>query len=210
MDLVWGHIHWGSFLAAMLVILIVPGPDFVLVTSNAVLDRRRGWWTAAGCTSGLVVHSVAATAGLSAVLVAVPAAFTAVKIIGAAYLIYLGISVLVKAGRGAAPSAAVRTGKVRTPRAAFLRGLTNNVLNPKVLLLFLTIVPQAMDPAADPVPQAAALSATVVVLFGLFLALVVASVRLLTRWLSRPRPRRLFERGCGIALLGMAASLAAA
>ncbi|SHF41292.1 LysE family translocator [Streptoalloteichus hindustanus] len=207
----WGDIHWGSFLVAIVVILVVPGPDFVLVTSNAVVDRRAGWWTAAGCTSGLLVHAVAATAGLSAVLVAMPAAFVVVKVLGAAYLVYLGISSIVKAGRGAAPEeSAAAPVTVRSPWAAFVRGVANNVLNPKVMLLFLTVVPQAMDPAADPVPQAMVLSATVIGLFGLFWVLVVPSVRLLTGWLSRPRPRRLFERGCGAALIAMAATLATA
>ncbi|MCP2256684.1 Threonine/homoserine/homoserine lactone efflux protein [Streptoalloteichus tenebrarius] len=209
--MVWEHIHWGSFLAAIVVILVVPGPDFVLVTSNAVVDRRAGWWTAAGCTSGLLVHAVAATAGLSAVLVAVPTAFVAVKVLGAAYLVYLGASAIVKAGRGASSDGpAAPSVTVRSPRAAFVRGVANNVLNPKVMLLFLTIVPQAMDPGADPVPQAMVLSGTVIALFGLFWVLVVPSVRLLTGWLSRPRPRRLFERGCGAALIAMAATLATA
>lgn len=201
------HIAWGSFLLALLVIVVVPGPDFVLVTRNAATGTRWGWLAAAGTTCGLLVHATAATLGLSALVVAVPAALLVVKVIGVAYLAWMGLQIVRKAGTGAdEPVVAAPT----SGRTVFLRGLLTDVLNPKVMLTFLTLLPQAMDPAADPVAQAALLSGVAVSGFALWWLIVVPSVRWLSALLADPKRRTVFERCCGGALLAMATSIAVA
>ncbi|MER7079861.1 Threonine/homoserine/homoserine lactone efflux protein [Saccharopolyspora kobensis] len=203
------HIAWGPFLLALLVIVVVPGPDFVLVTRNAATGARWGWLAAAGSTCGLLVHATAATLGLSALVVAVPAALLVVKAIGVAYLAWMGFQILRKAGAAATEG----PGAVEVPasgRAVFLRGLLTDVLNPKVMLTFLTLLPQAMDPAADPMTQAALLSAVAVSGFAAWWLIVVPSVRWLAALLADPRRRKVFERCCGGALLAMATSIAVA
>ncbi|GAB3489252.1 LysE family translocator [Amycolatopsis cihanbeyliensis] len=201
------HIAWTSFLIAFVVLLFVPGPDFVLVTGNAMRGSRAGWVTAAGVTCGLMVHACLATLGLSALVAAAPAAMTAVKLLGAAYLGYLGFSTLRRA-RAAAPAPGEPVVPDRSLRALFLRGVLGDVLNPKVMLLFLTLVPQAIDPHAPAMPQAALLSGVVVAGFALFWSLVVPLARSISGLLAAPRRRRVFERGCGVALIGMAAAVA--
>ncbi|GGI75900.1 lysine transporter LysE [Saccharopolyspora subtropica] len=199
------HIAWGSFLLALLVIVLVPGPDFVLVTRNAANGARWGWLAAAGVTCGLLLHATAATLGLSALVVTVPGALLVVKTIGVAYLAWMGWQIVRRSGAAAQPTT------VDTPRSAgavFARGLLTDVLNPKVMLTFLTLLPQAMDPAAAPMPQAALLSGVAVTAFGVWWLIVVPSVRWLSALLSGPRRRRVFERCCGGALLAMAASIA--
>ncbi|NUS62694.1 MAG: LysE family transporter, partial [Saccharothrix sp.] len=94
------HIAWTSFLLALVVIAVVPGPDFVLITGNAVRGVRYGALTAAGVVTGLLVHALLATAGLSALVAAAPAALLAVKAVGALYLAHLGIATLRAARRG--------------------------------------------------------------------------------------------------------------
>lgn len=201
------HIAWGPFLLALVVIVVVPGPDFVLVTRSAASGRRRGWFAAAGVTCGLVVHAAAATLGLSALLAAAPAALLAVKVIGVAYLAWMGLQILRGSGSQAAPDA----GPVETSdRSVFLRGLLTDVLNPKVMLTFLTLLPQAMDPAGEPIRQAGLLSAVAVGAFAVWWLAVVPSVRKLSALLAVPRRRKVFERCCGGALLVMATSIAAA
>ncbi|KAA2258763.1 LysE family translocator [Solihabitans fulvus] len=199
------HVAWASFLVALVVLMLVPGPDFVLITRNAALGMRWGVLTAAGVICGLLVHATAATLGLSALVAAVPTALFVVKVIGAAYLGYLGLATL-RAARGGGAQPALTE---RTARAVFLRGVLGDLLNPKVMLIFLTLVPQAMDPQAAPLPQAALLSGVVVLTFAAFWALVVPLARQLAALLARPRARRVFERCCGAALLGMAASIIA-
>lgn len=199
------HIAWGPYLLALLVIVLVPGPDFVLVTSNAATGRRWGWIAAAGVTCGLLFHASAATLGLSALLMTAPTALFVVKAAGVGYLVFLGIQVLRKAGaEQQQPAAEVP----RSGRAVFLRGLLIDVLNPKVMLMFLTLLPQAMDPGGDPMSQAALLSAVAVGTFGAWWIVVVPSVRKLSALFAQPRRRRAFERCCGGALLAMAGSVA--
>lgn len=199
------HIAWGPFLLALVVVILVPGPDFVMVTSTAAKSRRYGWFAAAGVTCGLLVHATAATLGLSALLVTVPTALFAVKVVGAVYLAFLGVQILRKAGAPAAPG---EVEMARSGRSVFLRGLLIDVLNPKVMLMFLTLLPQAMDPAGEPVVQAGVLSAVTVTAFASYWLLVVPSVRWLAALLSEPRRKRAFERCCGGVLLAMAGSIA--
>ncbi|GAA2813647.1 LysE family translocator [Saccharopolyspora taberi] len=200
------HIAWGPFLLALLVIILVPGPDFVMVTRNAANGARWGWLAAAGVTCGLLVHATAATLGLSALLVTVPAALIVVKAVGVVYLGFMGIQILRRSGAAQAPDAAAE--QPRSGRSVFLRGLLIDVLNPKVMLTFLTLLPQAMDPAANPMAQAGMLSAVAVGAFGLWWLLVVPSVRWLAALLADPRRRKVFERCCGGALIAMATSIA--
>ena len=199
------HIAWGSFLLALLVIVLVPGPDFVLVTRNAASGRRYGWLAAAGVNCGLLLHATAATLGLSALVAAVPAALFVVKGLGVAYLAWMALQMLRHAG--SSPAGAV-VEQPRSGRAVFLRGLLTDVLNPKVMLTFLTLLPQAMDPSAAPMPQAALLSGVAVMAFAAWWLVVVPSVGRLAALLASPKRRAVFERCCGGALLAMATSIA--
>lgn len=198
------HIAWTSFLLALVVITIVPGPDFVLIMGNAVRSLRLGVLAALGVVTGLLVHATLATIGLSALVVAVPTALFVVKAIGALYLGYLGFMTL----RGA--STAAQEPPQRSDRSVFLRGVLCDLLNPKVMLTFLSLIPQAMDPTAAPLPQAALLSAVTVGVFAGFWVVVVPLARQLGTVLSKPKIRTAFERVCGTALIGMAASVLAA
>lgn len=201
------NIAWGPFLLALTVIILVPGPDFVMVTRNAASGARWGWLAAAGVTCGLLLHATAATLGLSALVMTVPTALIVVKVIGVGYLGYMGLQILRRAGRGGGqPSESVEAPK--SGRSVFLRGLLVDVLNPKVLLTFLTLLPQAMDPTGNPMTQAFLLSAVAVGGFATWWLLVIPSVRWLSAFLAAPRRRRVFERCCGGALLAMAGSIA--
>lgn len=195
------HIAWTSFLVALLIIMIVPGPDFVLIMGNAVRSLRRGVQAALGVITGLLIHATLATIGLSALVAAVPTALLVVKVIGALYLAYIGFMTLRTANK---PSDEQQAGG-----NVFLRGLLCDLLNPKVMLTFLSLIPQAMDPAAAPLPQAALLSAVTVGVFAAFWVIVVPLARQLGNLLGRPRVRATFERVCGTALIGMAASVLA-
>lgn len=196
------HIAWTSFLVALLIIMIVPGPDFVLIMGNAVRSLRLGTEAALGVMTGLLVHATLATIGLSALVAAVPTALLVVKVIGAGYLAYIGFMTLRTANKPA--QAQQGAGNV------FLRGLLCDLLNPKVMLTFLSLIPQAMDPHAAPLPQAALLSAVTVGVFAAFWVVVVPLARQLGAVLSKPKIRAAFERVCGTALIGMAASVLAA
>ncbi|PWK88821.1 threonine/homoserine/homoserine lactone efflux protein [Lentzea atacamensis] len=196
------HIAWTSFLVALLIIMIVPGPDFVLIMGNAVRSLRLGVEAALGVITGLMIHATLATIGLSALVAAVPTALLVVKVIGALYLAYVGFMTLRTANKA--------TQEHRHKGNVFLRGMLCDLLNPKVMLTFLSLIPQAMDPHSAPLPQAALLSAVTVGVFAMFWVIVVPLARQLGALLNKPKIRAAFERVCGTALIGMAASVLAA
>jgi len=130
------------FTGAALALIVVPGPAVLYVVAQAVdQGRRAGLVSAAGIATGGTVHVVAATVGLSSLLVSSAAAFEAVKLAGAAYLVYLGVRRLVTRVTDE-PVERER----RPHRTLFRRGVVVNVLNPKTALFFLAFLPQFVDP----------------------------------------------------------------
>jgi threonine/homoserine/homoserine lactone efflux protein len=138
------------FIAAGLLLNLTPGPDMAYIAARAAAGGfRAGASATLGITAGCVVHTLAAAAGLSVLLATSAAAFTVVKLCGAAYLLYLGIGLLLGSLR-ARESAAVSPTAAALPeskRAAqiFREALVINLLNPKVALFFLAFLPQFID-----------------------------------------------------------------
>jgi threonine/homoserine/homoserine lactone efflux protein len=129
------------FIASGLLLNIAPGPDtFLILNRSASGGWRAGVATAFGIGAGTFVHVFAAAFGLSAILVTSAAAFTIVKLVGAAYLFYLGVSLL--RSRQQAATYATTSLPMLSLRGAFAQGFLTNVLNPKVALFFLAFVPQ--------------------------------------------------------------------
>jgi threonine/homoserine/homoserine lactone efflux protein len=145
------HDLWLFVLSGFL-LNITPGPDTLyIVGRGSTQGWRAGAVAALGIGAGTLVHICAAALGLSAILAASATAFTAVKIIGAAYLLYVGISLIRSAGASeSSPGAiAVRPASIR---GIFVQGFLTNVLNPKVALFFLAFLPQfvASDASSKP------------------------------------------------------------
>jgi threonine/homoserine/homoserine lactone efflux protein len=133
------------FVAAALILLVVPGPAVLYVVARSIHQgRRAGITSVLGIHVGTLVHIAAATAGLSALIVSSAVAFTAVKIAGAVYLIGLGLWTIVS--RRAEPDVAL--GGERALRRVFAQGIVVNILNPKTALFFLAFLPQFVDPNA--------------------------------------------------------------
>ena len=148
------------FALASLALAVVAGPAVVYIVAQSVHGgRRAGVVSAFGVASGGLVHVLAAVIGLSALLAASTEAFTAVKLIGAAYLIWLGIRTLLSADDRIGGRAAERT-LART----FRQGAVVNVLNPKTALFFLAFLPQFVDPHESTRGQLALLGAIFVVI----------------------------------------------
>lgn len=132
-----------AFIAAALVVLLIPGPGVLYVLARSLSQgQRAGLVSAAGLSAGAFVHVVAATVGLSALLLASAAAFGVVKLLGAAYLIYLGV----RAVMSRQPNVDVETPAPRSLRRLFADGVVVSVLNPKVAVFFLAFLPHFADP----------------------------------------------------------------
>ena len=137
------------FIASGLLLNVSPGPDSLLVvTRSAAQGWRAGSAAALGIGAGIFVHIFAAALGLSAVLATSAAAFTAVKYAGAAYLLYIGIGLLVGRHKGLAGTRSPVASAPLAYRKIFVQGFLTNVLNPKVALFFLAFVPQFILPDA--------------------------------------------------------------
>ncbi|MFL6697372.1 MAG: LysE family translocator [Vitreoscilla sp.] len=145
--------HLWLFVVSGLLLNITPGPDSLFIMArSATQGWRAGFVACWGVGSGVFVHVFAAALGLSALLATSAAAFTVVKMVGAAYLVWIGIGML--RARGDAPQAATAAPRVIAYRDIFRQGFLTNVLNPKVALFFLAFVPQFIAPDASSKPLA--------------------------------------------------------
>ncbi|MCA2177815.1 LysE family translocator [Nonomuraea glycinis] len=186
-----------------------PGPDFaVVVRRSASSGRAHGMAAAVGISIGVFAWVVAAATGVAALLAASAVAFTVVKVVGAAYLLYLGGKALRSAVRGdGGLRLDVAESGGRSPWAAFTEGLLTNVLNPKAALFFVALVPQFVSPGAAPadtlVLSLIALAGTVA--WFLVVANVVAALRAV---FAKRAVRRAVDGLTGGALVALGVNLA--
>lgn len=199
-----------TFAIAALVLIMLPGPDQALITRNALVGGRGGGvLTMLGGVLGLTVHAGAAVLGLSALLLASAKAFTVLKIVGAAYLLWLGVQMLWSSRKKAA---AEESDAAQGSRNSYLRqGFLSNALNPKVALFFVTFLPQFLPAdAGDPRAEALLLSGIFGLLYLAWFGLYIAAVERLGRWLRRPRVKARIEAFTGLLLASVAVRLVAA
>ena len=134
------------FFTASLALIVAPGPDMLYVLTRGVTQGRpAGLVSAAGVCSGILVHTAFAAVGLSTILAQSAVAFSVVKYVGAAYLVYLGVRTILDREGFAAPGQEAERARLAT---VFHQGVLSNVLNPKVALFFLAFLPQFVDPRA--------------------------------------------------------------
>jgi threonine/homoserine/homoserine lactone efflux protein len=136
--------EFAAFMAVALVVICTPGPDTALTVRNSLLgNRRAGVFTALGVSTGQVIWTLAASAGIAALLVASEPAFRALKLLGAAYLIWLGVQTLWSVVRRR--SREVRSARAMAPRRAWRQGVLSNLGNPKSAAFFTSLLPQFGD-----------------------------------------------------------------
>ncbi|TDP97689.1 LysE family translocator [Labedaea rhizosphaerae] len=194
--------HLVAFLLVVAVLTVTPGPDMALVLRNGVRGGSRlAWWTGLGCCAGITVHATLAVLGLSAILAASATAYTVLRIAGGVYLIYLGAMALRGSfrdhGTPSMPHEAVSRGD------AFRQGVLSNILNPKIALLFLTLLPQFIGESEPRLTTSAVLAATFLGVAVLWWRLFSLGVGALGSLLSRRRVRVVFERVTGVVLVAL-------
>jgi len=195
------------FLAAAFLIAAVPGPGIVYVAARTLSDGRgAGFASTAGTALGGLVHVVAGSLGISAIILASANLFAAVKFVGAIYLIWLGIKTFRRAGR---PLPAFESAG---NKRAFRDGVLVEALNPKTAAFFLAFIPQFLDPAgSSPTLQFIALGAISVALNTLADVVVVLTASATRAQLvGRPQLMRRLTQGSGVFIAGLGLSLALA
>ncbi|MFD7705545.1 LysE family translocator [Streptomyces sp. NPDC059786] len=178
----------------------MPGADFTVVVRNALVSRRAGVACALGIAGGLLVHTALAVAGVAAVLVAVPALFRALQLLGGGYVLYLGVRTLWSLWR-AQDAPADGSAGARPLR----QGFVTNALNPKAPITFLSLLPQFVPAGSPALPRTLLLALIVVGLALVCFPAVALLVDRLGRWLRRPRAARAVAgvTGAVLALLGL-------
>ena len=201
---------YGLFVLAGILLNLTPGQDSMFIIGRSLTGGlRAGVAAAVGISAGSIFHTLAAALGLSAILATSPAAFTIVKLVGAAYLVYLGLKMLLaKSSDGdVAPCATVASVDARS---AFLQGVVTNILNPKVALFFLAFLPQFIEVgSANQTLAFLALGATFIVT-GLIwcLVLAVGAAQLRVFFLRNPTVRTFLDRAVGGLFVALGARLA--
>jgi threonine/homoserine/homoserine lactone efflux protein len=201
---------YGSFLVFAVILVLVPGPDFAVVTKNTLAGgRHRGWWSAVGVASSNLVQGAAAAAGLGALIVRAQPVFEGIKWAGIAYLLFLASQALRSAIRGSYPPIGGDDGDtdVRQAISGWRQGFVSNITNPKVLIFYLAVLPQFLGAHAGiGVLLLYAFShAALSLVYLLTLVTFLHRARLI---LSRRRVRRGLDTATGVALLGFSAKLA--
>jgi threonine/homoserine/homoserine lactone efflux protein len=201
------------FIAAGLLLNLTPGPDVLYIVSNALKSgMRAGVVAALGITAGCFVHIVAAAVGVSALLAASATAFTLLKWIGAAYLVWVGIRMLFSKTPTAIDLRAGEThgASTRALKSIFFRGFWTNALNPKVALFFLAFLPQFIGPEIGHKSLAFLLLGLLFNFNGLWVNIgwAVAAAWLSARVGAVRRGMHWLERGAGLMFLGFGLKLA--
>ncbi|MFI9201895.1 LysE family translocator [Streptomyces sp. NPDC053048] len=205
-----------GFALFSLLVAMAPGPDTLLVLRNCLRGgRRTGSATALGAAVGSLAWGVAAAFGLAAALQRWDAAFTVVRLAGAAYLVLLGAQALWAQRRGAATAQAPLAGTAETGAdapgvaEAFRQGLLSCLLNPKVGVFFVAVVPQFLPEGGSPLGTTLLFGAIDAVIAAAWMLLVAVSATRMLTWLRRPRVNRNLELATGGVLVALGVGTAA-
>ena len=201
------HDFWLFVLSAFL-LNVTPGPDTLYIVGRSTdQGLRAGVLGALGIGAGALVHVSAAALGLSAILAASATAFTVLKLIGAAYLLYVGVGLIRSAGAATRPAAP--QSRELSMRSVFLQGFFTNVLNPKVALFFLAFLPQFVAADAPSKPPAFLLLGVIFDFNGTLWNLIVAwSAAHLHKVAPGAAFKRWFNRCVGVLFIGVGIRLA--
>jgi threonine/homoserine/homoserine lactone efflux protein len=195
------------FLVAAVLVILIPGPDTLVVLRNAVVaGKRTATRTALGVLTGLSVWVTAAALGLTAILRASHDGYLALRIAGAVYLTYFGLQALRSRALGQPVDGS-------TPRTSLVgrgyrAGLTTDLLNPKVGVFFITFLPAFIPRGAPAAASIIGMGAVFVLLTGVYFAVMLVFVQRLLVWLRNERYRRRLNRATGLVLIGFGVRLA--
>jgi threonine/homoserine/homoserine lactone efflux protein len=195
---------WLAFIGASMIILLIPGPTILLVIGDSLANRgRSSWSTVVGVAAGDVTAMTISLAGAGALLAASATAFTALKLIGGSYLIYLGIKSIVRARRlrDDAPETAIPV-EQKSARRRFLSAWTVTALNPKSIVFFVAFVPQFMSAHHTFLSQSMILLPTFVCLAVTNASMYALAAKVLAKRLTSVAAQRRFGYTGGAVMMG--------
>ncbi|GEK33944.1 LysE family translocator [Kurthia sibirica] len=202
------------FALVALMIVMVPGVDSLLVLKNTLsYGKKAGVFTMIGIVLALVIWTTLAVLGLATIIAKSVVIFLAIKYLGAAYLIYLGI----QAWRSKAQNMQLQTvaepepGGGRFSNKSFnclTQGLTTDLLNPKTLLLYVTLMPQFIEPSHSVNMQLIVLATVLIMIAVVWLGIVVFIITIIRKWFLQERIQVIFNKLTAVVLVGIGVKLA--
>ena len=193
-----------AFLGLCALLVITPGPDSFLVLRYSMSRVGAGLAVAVGCSISVIVWSLLAGFGIAAVLEQSAELYRGIKLLGAAYLIYLGVSSFIKARKAAkAPELASTGNGSLSLRSGFAAGLLSTILNPKVGLFYLAVVPQFLPHDGAVVPTALLLGFINAVVGIAYLWVLAFAAAKMVSWFKKPKVTKVLERSTSGILAGL-------
>lgn len=197
-----------AFTIVAVLLVVTPGPDMALVTRNTLRrGRRAALLTAMGILAGVLVWTAASALGLGALLATSSIAFTVVKLAGAAYLVYLGIRTLL-ALRHPISDSRSREVDASGKGSPFREGLLSNLLNPKIAVLFTSLISQFVSPGPSAAVESLALAGIFFLVGSIWICTFALVASAAAAWLRRPRIKRALDAITGVVFVGLGARLA--
>ena len=197
--------HLLVFVGVAAIVIVVPGPDTAVVTKNVLVHgRRAALGTSLGVSAGLSVWTLAAAVGVASVVRASALAFTVLKLVGALYLVWLGVQAL-RAARHTQSRARVTPANSAGMGAlgGFRQGLLSDLANPKIGIFFTSLLPQFVDPGHPVLLPVLALGAVFVLMTVLWLSAYCLIAARAAQTLQRPRVKAAMDRVTGIVLIAL-------
>jgi len=196
---------WYLYVGTVLILMSTPGPSQLLILSNSLSSGfPRSAFTAVGDLSANLLQMIVATVGLAYLIQSNESLITTIKWVGVAYLLYMG---LISVYKKTPPNLGVASEKrIRSSSSLYFQGFIVSALNPKAVIFFAALFPQFIDSSRSVVPQFCILSATYLMLDGMFLMTYAILASRLSNWLSGDHP--LLRRGPGLLLIAVAVGLA--
>ncbi|WP_299623639.1 LysE family translocator [uncultured Tateyamaria sp.] len=195
---------WLAFVAASTALLVIPGPTLMMVLSYALSQGRRvAVASALGVATGDLIAMTLSVIGLGALFLTSAVAFNILKWVGAAYLVYLGVKMLLSARRPSQQTDLMRHPSGQRPAKVFRDLTTVTALNPKSNTFFVAFVPQFIQPEAAFAPQATILIATFVIIAGLNALVFALAANAMRSRITRPSVQMWLTRTGGATLVGM-------
>ncbi|MGA2010677.1 MAG: LysE family translocator [Solirubrobacteraceae bacterium] len=197
-------VHFWAFLALSAVIIVAPGPDTVIVTKNAIIHgRRAALGTSLGVNAGLTIWTVAAALGVAAVVRESAVAFTVLKLVGAIYLIWLGVQALIAARRRSAHELAGVGGRSVGAVTGFRQGLLSDLANPKIAVFFTGLLSQFVAPRQSVLMPSLLLGGVFVLMTLVWLSGYALFATRMSALLTRPSVKAGLDRLTGVVLIGL-------
>lgn len=197
-----------TFITITLMIIIVPGPDFFIVMKNSISSGRvNGTMAALGITSGHVIYSLLAIFGIIFILAQMYYVFLVIKILGACYLIYLGIRSIISARQGLNFNPETMKIAQVSYLNSYRQGIVSTLLNPKALLYYISILPQFLSTGEAVTSQIAILSAIVTLVILLWFIFCVFIFQYIKKIFANRKIKAFFDYAVGFILVGLSINL---